>query len=428
MKKQKLKTKTSSRFFEGLNRLLFFVFILLLPTQLGKHFFFPFSYLSGIRVDYLSPTLYLIDLVVLALFAFNFKTVLSFFKKKAFFIFFLGLLLNIALAKSQPLALYGSLRIIELMVVVALGSKALKSLGPLYFLFALGLTGLAELGLSIAQIVGGQSLQGPFYYLGERLMSLGTPGIAKIAVKGAEFLRPYGTFSHPNSMGGFYLLLYFFVLVAKDFQKHLLLKYSLLFVFSCLVFLSFSKTAISTFLIFNAIFYIVNRKGLCKICVISRLLILGVISLIFLMPTGDPVTLEKRVELLGNSVQIIKNNLLTGVGLNNYLLAQSSFSSKFPMFVNQPVHNIFSLFVSETGLLGLIAIYFLFRFLKDRLSKNQWILVGVVLLTGMVDHYWLTLVQNLLLVGVVFSFTDFRDPSSPGDLKPRSDEVARQIL
>ena len=44
---------------------LFYLLLLLLPTQLGKHFWPTFSYVLGTRVDYLSPTLYLTDIIIL---------------------------------------------------------------------------------------------------------------------------------------------------------------------------------------------------------------------------------------------------------------------------------------------------------------------------------------------------------------------------
>src|SRR3989338_9410931 len=49
---------------------LFFLTLLFLPTQLGRHFWPSFSYILGIRTDYLSPTLYLTDILILLLFIF----------------------------------------------------------------------------------------------------------------------------------------------------------------------------------------------------------------------------------------------------------------------------------------------------------------------------------------------------------------------
>ena len=42
-------------------------FILFLPTQLGYHFWPPWAYVFGIRIDYLSPTVYFTDVIVVAL-------------------------------------------------------------------------------------------------------------------------------------------------------------------------------------------------------------------------------------------------------------------------------------------------------------------------------------------------------------------------
>lgn len=383
--------------------------IVFLPTQLGKHFFLDFSYLSGVRVDYLSPTIYFIDFIIMALFFAHIKDVMKFFRRKVFFYLAILLAFNVALAQSPPLALYGAFRIIELLVVISLGSRLIGSIGTRIILFSFTLPAVMELGLSAAQLFFKHSIQGPFYFIGERLFSVGTPGIAKIAINGLEYLRPYGSFSHPNSMAGFYLLVYFFILTNRIFDKHVLLKYFSLLIFSCLVFISFSKAAIVTFLLLNITHLVFNRQNICRICVISRLMVLAVISAIFLIPSGDPLTALKRFELMGNSVNVILKNPVTGVGANNYLIAQSQYASKFPFFFNQPVHNIILLFLSEMGIIGGGLILFqMGRFLKRNLRGSGWLLVAAIFMTGLVDHYWVTLIQNTMVAGVIFSIS-FRD-------------------
>src|SRR6266704_691714 len=51
-----------------MENLLFSLLILFLPTQFGKHFWPSFSIIQGIRVDYLSPTLYFTDILIILLF------------------------------------------------------------------------------------------------------------------------------------------------------------------------------------------------------------------------------------------------------------------------------------------------------------------------------------------------------------------------
>ncbi len=386
-----------------INRALFSLFLLFIPTQLGKHFFLPFSYLSGVRVDYLAPTVYLTDILVLLLAVFNFKLVLKFFKNKLIIISLFLLLINIIFSKLPEISFYWSLKIIELLIIFSLAKKILTTLKEKYILIALLISGSFQLFLSLTQMINKHSVQGVFYYFGERLLSLSAPGIAKASLGGVEILRPYGTFSHPNSLAGFFLLLYFFVLTYKKFDRHLALKYLFLFISSILIFISFSKIAIITFLILNIIYFILNKKFDCKLCKVARMTVLFIVSLIFLQATTDPLTVSKRIELVKNSLEIILRYPIQGVGLGSYLIEQAKFSSKFYLFFNQPVHNIFLLFLSEAGLvIGGFLSYQLIRFLtKKHLSKEQWILIFVVILTGLFDHYWITLQQNFLLMGLV---------------------------
>ena len=125
------------------------------------------------------------------------------------------------------------------------------------------------------------------------------------------------------------------------------------------------------------------------------------ISFIFLQATTDPLTISKRIELVKNSISIILHHPIQGVGLGSYLVEQAKFSSKFYLFFNQPVHNIFLLFFSELGLIigGIIIAFSLFSIRK--LIKWSPYLILVIGMTGFFDHYWLTLQQNFLLMGFV---------------------------
>jgi hypothetical protein len=100
------------------------------------------------------------------------------------------------------------------------------------------------------------------------------------------------------------------------------------------------------------------------------------------------------------------------VGLGNYLLAQNNFSSKFYLFFNQPVHNIFLLLMAELGILFFIILTFmvLLFFKRNVLKKilaTYFLLITAIFLTGFFDHYWLTLAQNFFLMGVIFALKLF---------------------
>ena len=97
-----------------------------------------------------------------------------------------------------------------------------------------------------------------------------------------------------------------------------------------------------------------------------------------------------RIELIQSAFKIIKENFWFGVGLNNFIPNLVKVSNTFlNSWELQPVHNIFLLVFSETGIFGLIAFISLF------ININLPLLA--ILLTGLNDHYWLTLQQNLLL-------------------------------
>lgn len=387
--------RNNKRFF---NQVLCFLFILFLPIQLGKHFFLPFSYLSGVRVDYLAPTIYLTDIIVFLLILINFQSILSTFKKKSVFIFFLLLTPAVIFAQSLPLAFYQYIKIVEVVTVGIIFYKHI--LEDRLILIGFFITGVIQLFLSILQLSFKHSVQGLFYFLGERYMTLSLPGIAKASLQGVELLRPYGTFSHPNSMAGFFLLLYLWLLVEKKFNKFLILKYVSLFVFSILVFISFSKGAIFTYIVLSFYFLFFISRIKCSFCKWARLIIIGTVSLLFVQARTDPLTLQKRLELINNSLHIIIQYPVFGVGIGNYLVAQNQYVSKFSYFFNQPVHNIFLLFLTETGVpIGGLLLFLFIHFLRRRLDLQYILILTAIVMTGFFDHYWLTLQQNVLLFG-----------------------------
>lgn len=52
---------------EKIRKIILFWLLLLIPTQLGRHFWFDWSLVWGIRVDYFSPTIYMVDILFLGL-------------------------------------------------------------------------------------------------------------------------------------------------------------------------------------------------------------------------------------------------------------------------------------------------------------------------------------------------------------------------
>ena len=219
---------------------------------------------------------------------------------------------------------------------------------------------------------------------------------------GKEFLRPYGTFSHPNSLGGFYLLLYTFILTQKKITNYLL-KSLLLFVSSALILISFSRSTIVVYIFIN-ILYIFKNKITCKTCLLAKIAIAFVLILFAFNISGDLYSLQKRTDFFEKSLTIISQKPFTGVGIGSYLIAQHNFPQRFSTFFEQPVHNIFLLTIAQLGIpLSILLFTLMFRNIKVFL-KNTYLFLPLicVVLTGSVDHYWITLQQNVLVLVIIF--------------------------
>ncbi len=409
------RSRNNPSFSERIQPALFLLFAFLLPTQLGRHFFPPFSYVAGIRIDYLSPTIYLTDILALALIALNLKTALMFFRNKKVLILLFLIASTGLFALIQPLFLYRFIKVIEVLALYPLFcSQFMRYKRHIILGFAGGT--VMQAGLALAQLLTRHSLQGVFYFFGERYMNLSTPGIAKASLAGTELLRPYGTFSHPNSLAGFFLLVYVLFLTGA-FITNRFLKYSAIFLASILVFFSFSKNAILAYL-FVTLIYAFKDRTECRICVLARTLSPALLAGVFLFAQTDPASFEKRITLLKESLILIVKYPITGTGLGSYLAASQHFASRYPYFFLQPVHNIFLLFLAEAGIPVFSAtLMFLVSWIKKHAGHTPLLLaVLAVGATGMFDHYWITLQQNMLLLPVIFGIMNAYGRTKKGTL------------
>lgn len=405
---------------------VFSLFILFLPSQLGKHFWPNFSYIGGLRIDYLSPTFYFTDLLIILLFISNIfkrkikiKNITSLLNKQTinqnlsyfliFLIFSSFITLNIINSSRPLLTLYSWLRTIELAAVSFYIIKARKSLiDKVYKL--LPITLLYSSTIAIIQFIKQSSIGGLIYWLGERRFSISTPGIAKTSIDGKLILRPYGTFSHPNALAGFVLvvsilLFYYF----RNKNNLSISKYSsLVILIATTIFFTFSQ--INWILAITIIALVISKKYIKNIIFLTLLLLTLLSSTLFLFPL-ERDSINQRIYLNQQALRLTKENFYTGVGLGNFIPSLDlnwqkyrEFSSLFLYY--QPVHNIFLLISTETGFIGLL----LFAYLSLKTLKRSFkrtdlglmVAMLIVLISGMVDHYWLTLNQNRLLLAVIF--------------------------
>ena len=401
-----------------------FLFLLLIPTQLGKHFWPEWSYVLGIRIDYLSPTLYLLDLIWLILIGSDFfknrkKISLKKYLKFEYLAILAFVAINIVMAVNPMAAIYKWLKAGQVLITFfyfrrnkAEIKDKLAKIIPYWI--------VGESLLAMAQMAKNGSLNGVFYWLGERSFSFNTIGIAQMSVWGRGLIRAYGTFSHPNSLAGFLLvslLLWWWLKPSVDKSTSPLTGRLLWWVVFWLGFLGIMVSGSRTIWVLTLVLIlgwllknIKNKANLIGLI----LLFLGMIVFGLRMVNmeyqvsdflggWDSDGIEKRIQLNWAGLKMVKESSWFGIGLGNFLARLPDFQKNNGIFWLQPVHNILILAWSEIGTLGLFLVW-LFLSKNFIWKKINWIfkiILGVVIISGMVDHYWLTLPQNVWLLTLV---------------------------
>ena len=337
----------------------------LLPTQLALHVNSLSSVVYGFRIDYLIPTLYLTDIVVLLIIVLGFKNIKFNRKHIVYCILYIGFAVsNILISSYLVPSAYRWIRVTEMIVLglVIINTKKFDVFRN--FVKPLSYSVFIASILGILQFLKGGSIGGFFYYFGERAFAFGAPNIASY---------PYSFFSHPNSFAGFLLVFSIFLL---EFKKKFRQKY-----FWTLFIL--------------VIINLILTSSLNVYITIAMLLLIKfnkVKSLSLILIDFNARYIVHRLELIKSALIMIKENFWYGVGLNNFIPNLVKVSNTYlNSWELQPVHNIFLLLFSELGIIGLI----MFLFLLSTLTFNYQLIA--ILITGLNDHYWLTLQQNILL-------------------------------
>ena len=190
-----------------ISKSLFFILVLLFPTQLALHLWPQWSHVLGARVDYLSLVIYTTDIFIVSLIAVNFRDILKAIgRHKALgFAVLLFAVLNIYGAANFEAAIFKWLKLAEFGFFAIWINKNGQVAKEMFFKI-LPLVVIPTTLIGIAQFLLGRNIGGPFYYLGERPLSLSMPGVSQLIIFGKAFLRPYSVFPHPNAFSGFLIV------------------------------------------------------------------------------------------------------------------------------------------------------------------------------------------------------------------------------
>lgn len=365
-------------FLNRFERIIFYTLVFLLPSQLGYHFWPDYAFIFGVRVDYLAPTIYLTDILVILLIAIS--------RTKIKNIYLFGILLlalvNILISVSPWVSLWKWLKVFELMFLAKYIFDNFGLVKSRIFQNVLSISLLLTSFLGILQFLTGKTIGGLFYLIGERVFSISTPGIALQTIFGESYLRAYSSFSHPNSLAGYLLIgiIYLFGITKKNFLTKLTFIVSsvcFLVTFSLSAFLASVSPVITKF----------------KYLIIMTILIFS-FSLPFVKNTVNYSSeISERITQANIVKNIANENFIFGTGLNTFTMFNHAL---------QPVHNIYLLIFAETGIIGLLLfLYLIFKAIQKKNSS----LIMIVLIIGGFDHYFITLQQNILLLAVIFGAT-----------------------
>lgn len=397
-----------------IQNLFFFLFLLFLPNQLGLHFWPSWTIVQGLRIDYLSPTFYLTYFLIIAFLLYFLIGRRDRFSPnpKAFLVVIFIVALVVSSGGFGPASL---LKIDQLLLTLAFALAVMKSAKSLTWAWVgLPLALLWTSLLVFIQFFLQQSLG--LWILGERAFSLATPGIARSEILGQLSLRPYATFSHPNSLAGFLLIGLLLTLFLGRRLNGLFLRFVIPLSTMALV-LTGSRSSIALGIL--ALLLVLFRKFLSRralIVIVFLLLSLAAFSASTIGFDSADQSLSRRDELQRFALSTLTTNPLFGLGLNNFIPKLGSAlpsvlypSLSSPVIWLQPVHNVYLLILSETGIIGFVFIViFLIRTLQKSFLRSEGryfyllLCLLIILLTSFFDHYWFTLLQNQLLAAVVF--------------------------
>jgi len=402
---------------------LFYLLLFLIPANLAKHFPISSSYISGILVDYLIPTLYLTDILIITLLVLWLIDILKspqqltlpltkhFKLPHPLIVFFILLLPSIFLASKTTPVVYKLIKYLEfILLALWIKSQQLKTDKIIAILTA---STLFQSLLALTQWFK-QSSVASFWFLGEQPYNQATFNIDKIIwFNGALKIPPLATFPHPNILAGFLALtlplILYQLLKAKSRSYFPIIT---LITGTMALFLTFSLSAWLAFLLIGLPAVLLLHFSPKFIRPVKFIFIyLGIFLISFSFASkfsflAPQSSFTRRSQLGKIALQMIQYRPLTGIGLNNFTITmeQYGFVTATTRFL-QPVHNVYLLVLAETGFIGFLGLVFLIFKALTKPKQNIFLIPLLSLLfIGLFDHYPLTIQQGSLLFFTFLAF------------------------
>ncbi|NMB48141.1 O-antigen ligase family protein [Candidatus Kuenenbacteria bacterium] len=243
-------------------------------------------------------------------------------------------------------------------------------------------------------------------------------GASVIEIGGDRYLRAYGSWPHPNILGGFLILIlgaWFYLLTqAKERQQKRFVILTGIGI-AAGIFFSFSRASWLIFLTLYAWawFYVsrYRREKFDKKILSAIGLVVVVLTVLFAplvetrMGVGERQRLEirseeERLSGYGQAIEIIKNNWW-GVGMGNYAFTMRDYYKIDDPWEIQPVHNTYLMIWAELGAVGFLLVILLNCYIIKLLIKRKgwWNLGILMIIYGLMlfDHFWWTTASGMYI-------------------------------
>ena len=419
-----------------IEKYIFYLFLFAIPFQTRKILWY-----SGWRFnEWQSISIYATDIILIVLLFFWVLNLKKFkLARSDYFLIIFWVVSGISILNSSDyvLSFFQWIKLLEFSVFYwYLSRYAFARFGLINSLFAVMVGGIFQAVVAIIQFVKQSSLG--LRYLGESVINSDLSGVASFYTStGEKVIRAYGTTPHPNvlatclffAMFGFYFIYLYYRLHSKHtpffdtWDRATLGFYGvMLFAFfttfsRVIVFIWFVSFCLRSIVIMAVKHYRITfgteagRKRIIAMLLVNLAIIILFSSLYFneiisrSSISGEDQAVSLRTFYAKEALSM-KWNLL-GVGMGNFVGWLMEKEPFLLQYAYQPVHNIYLLIYSETGILGLTAfLLFIIFLIKDFISgtrlKKSYDLSMLfffcsILFIGFFDHFFFTLQQGRLI-------------------------------
>jgi hypothetical protein len=246
-------------------------------------------------------------------------------------------------------------------------------------------------------------------------------GVSVIDTGYRRWLRGYGSFPHPNILGGFLSItlicaLYIFEqsellwknLKSKKIQVFQISILGALVMISSGIILSFSRSAwLNSFLILLGvgIFSFTKNKLMSVKSFFIAVIFILIVGIMWVSVYSEPfitritgngyletMSVTQRFDSITEGWQIFKKHPILGIGLGSYTYALHQIFPERSIWQLQPPHMTYLLIAVELGIIGLIFLIIAFILLiRQFRCFLSWLLIGSLLFLLIFDHWWWSL-------------------------------------